>query len=589
MAQEMTSQNSYAYGQAYETVGYVASGTMVDWSYGDEVVKDKVWAFTTEIGGSGFWPTEGERDGLIQENLYSNLYLTLVAGAAVELTDLSVVGGDGNGRLDAGESAQLVTTLENFGIFVAVDDVEATLSCSSPYVQITDAVSFFGHMDPGEISDSSGDPFAVTVDALAPDGVSATFRVRITADPGLDLVKDVELLIGELPAVYLTEYEGGGGGWETDPSHNAQSGAFVRIDPNGTEYQPEDDTTADPGVYAWVTGQNTSVGEEDVDNGIAATRSPIWDLAGLDEAVLRLNYFFGQRDWGDDAGDFFRIDLSNNGGASYPVNLLSFGDETHASIWTSLEVDLGSTIALTDQMRIRVQAADGVATGDIIEAGIDDVFVLEGNANEPPSAPALSSPADGEDNQPAQPALAVFNSIDPESDPLTYGFRVYGDLLLTDLVASVDGVAEGGGGTTSWVVDTPLSEGEYWWRAYAEDAYERGPFMDAARFIVGESSSAPETGAGLAGLDLGRPTPNPVHTGTRIPFYAPRAAHLDASVVDVSGRRVVSLRRGPVEPGWGYLAWDGTDGSGGRAASGFYWVRVRLGEEEETTRLLVVK
>jgi hypothetical protein len=38
-------------------------------------------------------------------------------------------------------------------------------------------------------------------------------------------------------------------------------------------------------------------------------------------------------------------------------------------------VDLESVITLTDQMRLRVQAADGATTGDIVEGGIDDVVV----------------------------------------------------------------------------------------------------------------------------------------------------------------------------------------------------------------------
>jgi len=63
---------------------------------------------------------------------------------------------------------------------------------------------------------------------------------------------------------------------------------------------------------------------------------------------------------------------------------------------------------------------------------------------------------------------------DPDGDRLTYGFRVYGDSLLTNLVASVTGVTQGMG-FTSWQTEPPLaSEGLYWWRAFAADSIEWG-------------------------------------------------------------------------------------------------------------------
>ena len=51
------------------------------------------------------------------------------------------------------------------------------------------------------------------------------------------------------------------------------------------------------------------------------------------------------------------------------------------------------------------------------------------------------------------PSLTVTNATDPEGQPLTYGFRVYSDALLTQLAASVDGVASGVGTTPSSCVE----------------------------------------------------------------------------------------------------------------------------------------
>jgi hypothetical protein len=80
MAAEMASENGYVYGTAPEILRLVAGGIMFDWTYGEQSTKPKIFSFTTEVGGSGFWPPESERDGLVVENHYSNIFLTKAAG-----------------------------------------------------------------------------------------------------------------------------------------------------------------------------------------------------------------------------------------------------------------------------------------------------------------------------------------------------------------------------------------------------------------------------------------------------------------------------------------------------------------------------
>jgi hypothetical protein len=192
--------------------------------------------------------------------------------------------------------------------------------------------------------------------------------------------------MGELVILYSSDFESSSD-WTQDPTHTASTGAFERIDPNPTSFQPGDDTTPDPGIYAWITAQNVNAGIDDVDGGISATRSPVIDLSGVSSAHLSMMYFHGQRDEGDDpGGDFFRIDLSNDGGSAFPVNLVYFGDVTTMANWRSLEVDLDKAIPLTDQMVIRVQASESPVDGDYVEGGIDDVFISRVECAGPPEA-----------------------------------------------------------------------------------------------------------------------------------------------------------------------------------------------------------
>ncbi len=73
---------------------------------------------------------------------------------------------------------------------------------------------------------------------------------------------------------------------------------------------------------------------------------------------------------GDDAGDFFLLGYSLNGGSSWNT-LASNGDATSNAAWThaTAPIPAGSTV------QIRMQAADATGGDDLIEAGLDDVSI----------------------------------------------------------------------------------------------------------------------------------------------------------------------------------------------------------------------
>ena len=586
MADVMSADNGYQTGQAPDLL-YPVNGVSFDWGYGATNRHPRIFSFTTEIGGSGFWPLESERDGLIAENLSANLYLCKVAGTWIDLATLAVDDG-GDGLLVPGETGDLVVTVSNPSVLVEATGVTATLRCDDPYVTLLDAVSVIGSVPTGGQTTGSADPFTVTVDPSCPEGRSVTFLVDLSADGGFATTGSVELFLGSGNVIAHQDFETGAEGWSTDPTHTATTGAFVSIDPNPTDFQPGDDTTPDPGIRGWITGQNSALGTDDVDGGVSATRSATLDLSSYASARLQLDYFFGQRDPGGDAGDFFRLSLSNDGGATFPVDLVSVGDQYSPANWQRLSVVVDDLLALTSQMVLRVQAADGTATGDIVEAGIDEVSWLDnGSGNEPPSAPILVSPADGSDGQPAFPTLVVSNAIDPEGDSLTYGFRVWSDPELTQLVASTTGVPAGVG-TTGWTVDVALGEGQtYYWRAFAADAESYGAYMDAASFQVGDVTDSPEVDGLTAPQLLAGPSPS--GSDVRIRYYTPAAVHSDLAIFDAAGRQVRTLPGARWTEGWQETIWDGRDAGGRRVPAGIYWVRLQLPDQQRTLRVVRVE
>ena len=564
---------------------YPASGTTFDWSYGTQ----GTFSYTTEVSGSDFWPQESEIPGLVAENLYSNIYLSLVAGSYLSLTASEVTGGDGNGRLDPGETVNLSVTLENPGVLEDATGVTVSLASDDSYIQIGDAVASYGTIAAGASASNGTDLLTISADPSTPEGHTAVIRLVIGWGAGLGNEESIALTVGQAPVIVADDFESGNNGWSQDPSHNASTGDWVIIDPNPTDFQPGDDHTPSPGTMAWITAQNTAIGTDDVDAGISALRSPAWDLSSYASVNLAFHWFHGQRDPGDDgAGDFYRVDLSNDGGATFPANLISIGDISHNDVWTPFDADLGSHLPLTNQMMIRLQASDGSAAGDIIEGGLDDLFLFDdGTGNEPPAAPLLLSPGDG-DEAISDPTLLVTNAVDPEGDPLTYGFTVYDDALLTSPIRTASGVAEGTG-QTGWTVSPALPLGTFWWRAYAEDAEERSDYAAAFSFDVVDISTGAEGVAGTPKFALFPARPNPSPGGATVRFLLPREGRVRADVFDVNGRRVRSLYRGLMPGGAQSLTWDGRDQRGNESAAGIYFVRLRQGNEERSIKLVLVR
>ena len=581
IAAEMAGPSGYVTGQPPEIL-YNVNGGAFDWGYGELSQHSKLFAFTTEIGGSDFWPAPSERDGLIAENLHSNIYLCQIAGANLSLISLTVQGG--NGRLDPGEVSPLVVTVKNTGVIAPANNVVAKLSCSDPYVMLSDAVTSLGTITAGQQGSSSLDPFDLSVDPACPEGRSVVFTVDMTADGGTVGTGNIMLTVGQPAVILANDFEEAGEAWTTDPSNTATAGTWVRIDPNATSYQPGDDTTPAPGVNAWITGQNTDDGTNDVDNGVAASRSPVIDLSAHPHARLNLNYFFGQRDPGDDpSGDFLKLSLSNNGGTTFPIDLITIGDVTSAASWRNFQVDLDNLLPMTAQVMLRVQAADGISTGDLVEGGLDDIVIYDtGDGNDPPSAPTLLSPADGAGSLPGDVALTVQNATDPEGQTLTYGFRVYSDPEMTQVVRSVDGVASSTG-STAWAVSPPLATGTYYWRAYAADPTLRGLFMVRASFSVTGTTAVDGAVAGSVQLWAG---PNPSATQVTIRYFAENAPTARLDVIDAGGRRVRSLEGARWTTGPQEVVWDGKDDAGRTLPAGVYEVRLAVPGETRSVRVI---
>lgn len=110
-------------------------------------------------------------------------------------------------------------------------------------------------------------------------------------------------------------------------------------------------------------------------------------------------------------------------------------------------------------------------------------FLINVTGNNPPSAPSVVSPNNGDTTTLVNPLLTVQNGSDPEGDPLTYSFEVY-DAGMTVLLASANGVTSGAQ-TTAWTVSVNLATDQnYLWRARCSDGVGYSGWSASAGFTV---------------------------------------------------------------------------------------------------------
>ena len=161
------------------------------------------------------------------------------------------------------------------------------------------------------------------------------------------------------------DFSAGAGGWTGDTG-SCSTGDFIVGTPDSTAWQVG---SGNPGQAFFTANNSGGIGTDDVDGGTCEALSPVVDCAGQAAAEVTLDYYHGQRDAGDDAGDGFTIEVLNNG--SVVDTVVSIGDVTNNAAWTSVS----STVTNPGNIQVRVRATDATGGGDIVEAGIDNVTV----------------------------------------------------------------------------------------------------------------------------------------------------------------------------------------------------------------------
>jgi len=177
-------------------------------------------------------------------------------------------------------------------------------------------------------------------------------------------------LTAETP-LFSSDFENstGDNAWTTVST--ALTGDWVIIDPNQTTYQPN--TGNGGSANALITGQNTSIGADDVDGGLTSIRSNTINLNTGFNYQLDLAYFFARAN-NANSGDFFRLTIESPTAADSVLIFIEGNGTTNPfTSWTESSFDISAFAG--HSITILAEAQDDAIDGSLVEAGIDDVII----------------------------------------------------------------------------------------------------------------------------------------------------------------------------------------------------------------------
>jgi hypothetical protein len=157
-------------------------------------------------------------------------------------------------------------------------------------------------------------------------------------------------------------------GWTVSSAAGMTSGIWQRAVPGGwSDGSPPSDYDGSGNCY--VTDNRSGY---DVDGGPTQLISPVLDLAGATNPVLRYARWFTCDDAVPPAQDFLDVEVSNDDGAAWTLAQHLSSD----AAWHTEEVHLADFVAPSAQMRVRFTATDN-PNNSRTEAAIDAVWIFD--------------------------------------------------------------------------------------------------------------------------------------------------------------------------------------------------------------------
>jgi len=172
------------------------------------------------------------------------------------------------------------------------------------------------------------------------------------------------------------------------PSGSAITGLWERGIPQGTDYNgapanPGNDISGDLGDICYMTGNGGgAVGNDDVDEGNVALKSPLFNLAGYQEPYLSYYRWFFNGGGQGNPNDRLTISISNGTQTKIIETLDAYS--ANSNQWNLVKIKVRDFIEPGDSMQLMVETADDESMGHIVEAALDGFRVKDSVDNQIP-------------------------------------------------------------------------------------------------------------------------------------------------------------------------------------------------------------
>jgi hypothetical protein len=494
----------------------------------------------------------------------------------VEIDDTA--GGNGDGIAGPDETVELAIELRNFG----TDDasaVEATISTADAMAGLIWNQSYYGDVA-GGASATGTSPFALDISPDCPDGHVIVLDLTITASGTRTTWTGSVSITAGAPVLAAASYS-------------------------------IDDTAGGDGDGFAEPGETVALMLEIENSGMAAAVAPSFTLSSDDPTV-------------DVTSPAAALPLIAAGASERAVFELALTPECPEPSFPVLYLDAVTSDGLTssDTLRITVGSSgfsDDFETGPAgwTHGGTPDVWNLTGHrTHSGASAWYAGTPEVWEYPDDAEAWLDSPEFVRGAEAELSfwcwYEFPIYHEdgfyvevLSQGAAVETLDFIGSGGALDMLGSVGNDWLEYRYELPGEAGDTLQirfrlttdevdvaEGVYVDDVSVVM---SDVP-TETGVAGGDDRLPVmhlyqnhPNPFSPSTAISFSLLAGAEVDLSVYNIQGRLIRTLVEDARPAGDYEVFWDGTDEYGTDVAAGVYLYRLRVGEAEETRKMILVR
>ncbi|MFH2036316.1 MAG: C25 family cysteine peptidase [Candidatus Zixiibacteriota bacterium] len=333
--------------------------------------------FTLAINGSD------TRDTTWTSNFNVRVYSPELAYLSIILDDPT---GNGNGKLDPGETGDLIVVLQNNGEMDALT-ISATLSETDDMVSISDDQGYFGDIMISGTGNNGSDVYTVSADAACPMGYLMTMHLDITGASGYFTSVDFNFVVGDRVAFFFDDFSfdqgwtgmGGNGEWTIGPA----------VGGTGSDGSGGPDPSVDhsPSSDNYVLGNDLNSGSGgDYNSGLSSTywvSSPIFDLSGFSGVQMTYWHWLGVESPSYDHAYFQVYD-----GSAW-VTLFENGGTINESAWNEEFYDLSEYADGNQDFQIRFGIGSTDGSDQYCGWNIDDVE-LKGYGTVQTGAPELS-------------------------------------------------------------------------------------------------------------------------------------------------------------------------------------------------------